>query len=145
MAEFKSQETQLHAQVETVFAKLSDLENFKNFLDKVPTDKIPADKMEQFKSIEITSDSISFQGGPTGPVKFVVVERTAPSLIKLKAADLPLSLTLEVRLRPDGDNCWQQTIINADIPAMLKPMVAGPLQKVVDQFGSVLAAIPFND
>jgi hypothetical protein len=124
---------------------LSNLENFKSFLDKIPADKIPADKMEQFKSIEVTADSIAFQGGPTGAVKFVVAEKREPSLIKLKAADLPLSLTLELHLKADGDNCRQQTIINADIPAMLKPMVAGPLQKVVDQFGSVLSAIPFND
>ena len=145
MAEFKSPETTLYAPIERVYAKLSNLENFKSFLDKIPADKIPADKMEQFKSIEVTADSIAFQVGPTGAVKFVVAEKREPSLIKLKAADLPLSLTLELHLKADGDNCRQQTIINADIPAMLKPMVAGPLQKVVDQFGSVLSAIPFND
>lgn len=145
MAEFKSQETTLFASAEAVYNKLSNLENFKSFLDKIPADKIPADKMEQFKSIEVTPDSIAFQGGPTGTVKFILVEKIEPSLIKLKAADIPLSLTLELHLKADGDNCRQQTIINADIPAMLKPMVAGPLQKVVDQFGSVLSAIPFND
>ena len=145
MAEFKSAETTLYAPIESVFKKLSDLENFKSFLDKIPADKIPADKLEQFKSIEITTDSIAFQGGPTGAVKFVVIERNAPNLIKLQAADIPLSLTLELHLKSSGENCLQQTIINADIPPMLKPMVAGPLQKVVDQFGSVLTAIPFND
>lgn len=145
MAEFKSPETTLFASATTVYNKLSNLENFKNFLDKIPADKIPADKMEQFKSIEVTPDSIAFQGGPTGAVKFILIEKIEPTLIKLQAADIPLSLTLELHLRADGENCRQQTVINADIPAMLKPMVAGPLQKVVDQFGSVLSAIPFND
>ena len=56
MAEFKSAEPTLYAPIESVFNKLSDLENFKSFLDKIPADKIPADKLEQFKSIEITTD-----------------------------------------------------------------------------------------
>lgn len=145
MAEFKGQPSTIKAPIHKVYNKLVDFENFKSFIDKIPTDKIPADKLEQFKNIEITSDSIAFQGGPTGPVKLVVDQRIEPSLIRLKAADLPINLTLEIQLKENGEETLQTTVIKADIPAMLKPMVAGPLQKVVDQFGTIFSVIPFDE
>lgn len=146
MAEFKSAEIKIDASAEKVFDKLSDLGNLQSFLDKIPEDKIPADKLEQFKNLEITPDSISIQGGPTGSVKLDVIERVRPSLVKLKAANIPLSLTLAVAINAiDEEHSSTQVIIDADIPAILKPMVAGPLQQIADQFSTVMSAIRFND
>lgn len=146
MAEFKSAETTIGASAEQVYDKLSDLGNLQSFLDKIPEDKIPADKMEQFKNLEITKDSISITGGPMGSVKLDVVERVRPSLVKLKAANIPLSLTLAVSITAiDDAKCTTQVVIDTDIPAILKPMVGGPLQQIADQFSIVMVAIPFND
>lgn len=144
MADYKSQEIRLGVSAESVYDKLSDLNNLQSFLDKIPKDKIPADKLEQFKNLTITSDSISIQGGPTGSVTLEVVERIRPTLIKLKAANIPLDLTLSLAISTTSETeCTTQVIINADIPAILKPMVGGPLQQIADQFASVLSAIPF--
>jgi hypothetical protein len=38
--------------------------------------------------------------------------------------------------------CKGKVTIDIQIPAMLKPMVSGPLQKMTDQFGQMLRNLP---
>ena len=94
MATFNSEEVSLNAPAEAVFAKLSNLENLRSLLDKVPADQIPADKMEMFNSITITPDSITVPGGPVGALTFKVKEKINPSLIKLEGEGAPVPLSL---------------------------------------------------
>lgn len=146
MTEFKSDSITLDATPEMVFNKLSDLENLRTFIDKIPADKIPADKLEQFRNLKITPDSISFPSAPMGEMTLAVKERTPHSLIRLEGVGMPVTLALELRLLPEGtDKCNAVVAICADIPMMLKPMVKGPLQKAVDQFAQVLKVISFAD
>lgn len=146
MAVFESGDTVLNAPVETVYDTLSNLENLKELLKHIPEDQIPADKMEMFKGLEITSDSLTIPGGPTGPICLQVSKLERPSLIALSGVGLPVALTLELRLRESSPTTTRAvTAIDIAIPAMLKSMVAGPLQQVVDQFGMLLAAIPFGN
>lgn len=144
MATYKSPEVRLKASAEAVFNKLSNLENLHSLLEKVPADKIPEDKRAMFESIQITPDSITLPGGPVGAVTLRLAEKTSPSLISLKGEGTPVPLALSMHIAPDGDSASKaQVAIDIDIPAMLKPMIGGHLQKMADQFGSVLQAIPF--
>lgn len=145
MTEFTSDEVILASSSETVFNKLSNLENLRSFLNNVPQDKIPQDKLEQFHNLVITADSITIPGGPTGAITLAVKDKIPHSLIRLEGVDLPIKLSLEMRLSDGGiDSSKAVVAINADIPMMLKPMIKGPLQKIVDQFAQVLTAIPFE-
>ncbi|MBD5355685.1 MAG: SRPBCC family protein [Bacteroides sp.] len=145
MAIFKSGEVSLHAPADTVFAKLSNLENLRSLLDKVPADQIPEDKRQMFESITITPDTITVPGGPVGSLTFRVKERIAPSLIKLEGEGSPVALNLSMHVAPDGSEYSRaQVEIDIAIPAMLKPMVSGPIQQMADQFSQVLKAIPFS-
>lgn len=145
MTTIKSDKTQINASAETVFNKLSNLENLKELLDKIPQDKIPEDKKDLFDSLEITSDSITIKGGPTGAITLRVSDRLPNSLIRLEGEQTPVPLAMQLEIEPEGaENCTVQVAINLEIPAMLKPMVSGPLKKMVDQFAVVLKAIPFN-
>ncbi len=74
MAIYNSSEVSLHAPAESVFSKLSNLENLRTLLDKVPAEQIPADKREMFDSITITPDAITVPGGPVGALTFRVIE-----------------------------------------------------------------------
>lgn len=145
MATFNSEEVSLNAPAEAVFAKLSNLENLRSLLDKVPADQIPADKMEMFNSITITPDSITVPGGPVGALTFKVKEKINPSLIKLEGEGAPVPLSLAMHISPLGaDASSAKVVIDIAIPAMLKPMVSGPIQKMADQFSQILRAIPFS-
>lgn len=144
MATYKSDEVTLKASAENVFNRLSNFESLKDLLAQVPADRIPADKKEMFDSIRLTNDSIELPGGPVGSIRLKVVERTAPSRITLKGEGTPVPLQLQLELQPiDEASCRAQAKVDIEIPAMLRPMISGPMQKMTEQFGSVLRSIPF--
>lgn len=145
MTTIKSDKTQINASTETVFDKLSNLENLKTLLDKIPQEKIPEDKKDLFNNLIITSESITIQGGPTGAITLRVTDRLPHSLIRLEGEQTPVPLAMQLEIDPEGpDACIVQVSIHLEIPAMLKPMVSGPLKKMVDQFAAVIKAISFN-
>lgn len=144
MAEFQSETKHIDAPAEKVFERLSNLENLRELLQNVPEDRVPADKLEQLRKVEITPDSISIPGGPTGKVTLRLYEKKAPNLIVFKAADIPLDLNLAILISPKGDDsCGLATAIEANLPAMLKPMVKGPFNQIVTQMTGMLSAIPY--
>lgn len=146
MATYNSEEISLMAPAGAVYSKLSNLDNLRSLLEKVPADKIPADKLEMFNSISVTPDSVTVPGGPVGALTFRMKEKVEPTLIKLAGEGLPpgIALSLSLHITPEGKSTSKAKVtIDISIPAMLKPMVSGPLQKMADQFGQVLRAIPF--
>ena len=144
MAIYSSGEVNLNASAPNVFDKLSNLENLQGMLDKVPADRIPEDKRQMFENIKITPDTIEVPGGPMGNLIFRVTERIAPSLIKLKGEGIPIEMALILHLTPISDSSSSAKVdVDINLPAMLKPMVGGQIQKIANQFGEVLGAIPF--
>lgn len=144
MAIYSSGEVNLNASAPNVFDKLSNLENLQGMLDKVPADRIPEDKRQMFENIRITPDTIEVPGGPMGNLVFRVTERIAPSLIKLKGEGIPIEMALILHLTPISDSSSSAKVdVDINLPAMLKPMVGGQIQKIANQFGEVLGAIPF--
>lgn len=144
MATYKSDEVPLKASAENVFERLSNFESLKNLLAQVPADQIPADKKEMFDSIRLSSDSIELPGGPVGSIRLKVVERNAPTRITLRGEGTPVPLQLQLDIHPiDESACHAQAKIDLEIPAMLRPMISGPMQKMTEQLASVLRAIPF--
>lgn len=144
MAIYSSGEVNLNASAPNVFDKLSNLENLQGMLDKVPADRIPEDKRQMFENIRITPDTIEVPGGPMGNLLFRVTERIAPSLIKLKGEGIPIEMALILHLTPISDSSSSAKVdVDINLPAMLKPMVGGQIQKIANQFGEVLGAIPF--
>lgn len=144
MAIYSSGEVNLNTSAPNVFDKLSNLENLQGMLDKVPADRIPEDKRQMFENIRITPDTIEVPGGPMGNLVFRVTERIAPSLIKLKGEGIPIEMALILHLTPISDSSSSAKVdVDINLPAMLKPMVGGQIQKIANQFGEVLGAIPF--
>lgn len=144
MTTYSSGKVNFPASAEAVYDKLSNLENLKSLLDKVPADKVPEDKRQMFENLKITPNSIEVPGGPMGNLVFRVTEKVAPTLIKLTGEGIPIALSLDMHIEPVSENSSSAKVdINIDIPAMLKPMVGGQIQKMANQFGEVLGAIPF--
>lgn len=145
MSVYSSGNVVLNAPATSVFDKLSNLENLRSLLDKVPADKVPEDKRQMFENIKITPDTIEVPGGPMGNLVFRVTERIAPSMIKLKGEGIPIEMALVLHVTPVTETTSSANVdIDINIPAMLKPMVGGQIQKIANQFGDVLGAIPFS-
>lgn len=145
MTTIKSEKTRINAPAEKVYERLSNLENLKPLLERVPKDQIPEDKRAMFENLEITADTISIPAGPVGNIVMRITDRLPYSLISLSGEGSPVPMGMQLEIESLGpEESEVQVAINLEIPAMLKPMVAGPLKKIVDQFGQVLGAIPFN-
>ena len=145
MTTIKSEKTIINAPAEKVFDKLSNLDNLKPLLEKVPRDMIPDDKKEMFDNLKITADTITIPAGPVGAITLRVTDRLPYTLINLQGEGAPVPMGMQMELTPrNAESCEVQIAVNLEIPAMLKPMVSGPLKKIVEQFAQVLAAIPFN-
>lgn len=144
MTTIKSEKTRISAPAERVYEKLSNLENLKPMLENVPRDKVPEDKREMFDNLKVTSDTISIPAGPVGEIVLRLTDKLPYSLIRLTGEGTPVPMSMSMEMEAQGtDACEVQVAISLDIPIMLKPMVSGPLKKVVDQFAQVLGAIPF--
>lgn len=144
MTSYSSPEVTLPASAEQVFDRLSNLQNLQGLLDKVPADKIPEDKRQMFENIIITPDSIQIPGGPMGNLTFKVSEKLKPSLISLNGEGVPVKMSVDLHISPLSESSSQAKVVfNIDIPALLKPMIGGQIQKIANQFGDVLGAIPF--
>lgn len=144
MATYKSKETKVNAPAERVYAKLSNLENLQDVISNLPEEKIPADKIDMLKQIEITPTTISFPAGPVGKISLEVSKLTPPKRIELSGVGTPVKLDLGVDITEKGaEESEVQVWLDIDIPMMLKPMIGGTLQSMVDQFATVMTAIKF--
>lgn len=145
MASYKSEEVTILAPVRKVYATLSNTDNLHRLLENIPEDKIPEQHRDVLKQIVVDGDRITIAGGPTGSIVLEVSRRQEPDLIELTGVGLPISIKMTVSLFADTEeSCKAGVQIDADIPMMLRPMVAGPLQKAADQFARLLAGIPYN-
>ena len=145
MANFKSPTADINAPAQVVFDRLSDLNNLKELMAKVPEDKIPADQRDMFNAVRIESDSITFPAGPVGEIKLQMAEKISPRLIKLVGVGTPVDLSLSLEIDAIDDTRSNGTVnVDIAIPAMLKPMVAGPLNNLVTQFAQLLPAVAGN-
>ena len=145
MTTIKSEKTKIAASAEKVFDKLSNLDNLKPLLEGIPMEGIPADKREMLDKVKVTSETISIPAGPVGEITLRMTDRLPYSLIQLTGEGTPVPMNVQLAIDAQGpDACEVQVAFNLEIPIMLKPMVAGPLKKVADQFVQVMGNIPFN-
>lgn len=129
----------------TVFEKYSDLEGLGELLKNVPEGYASADQMQMLYKIRVTSDTIVIPGGPVGEITLRVVERQAPTLIRLEGVGTPVPLGMSLHIVPlTPETCETYVQIDLQIPAIMKPMVNGPMQKMVDQFGQMMRQMPMQ-
>lgn len=74
-----------------------------------------------------------------------LAETEAPSLIRMEGQGTPVPLSMTLHITPlTPESCETYVQIDIQIPAMLKPMVNGPLQKMADQFAQMLRQVPMS-
>ncbi|MBJ2188016.1 MAG: SRPBCC family protein [Muribaculaceae bacterium] len=133
MATFTSKPTIVDSPAATVAEKFSDLSAMQKVLDQ-----IPADERAKIGDIALTPDSIVMKTPQVGDITLKVTQRT-PERVTLTAMGSPVPMNLSVNIKPLSDTQTELTTsMDVEIPAFLKPMVGGTLQKAVDQFGQLM-------
>ena len=136
MTKFESSVKQIPYPVEDVYRNISDLNNLERVRDSIPEDKL--------NSFSFDSDSVSVNVAPVGDLKLRIIEREENKCIKFETVQSPLPFNLWIQVLPvTATESKMKVTVQADIPFMLKGMVAGPLQDGVEKIADALSKIPF--
>ena len=136
MTKFESSVKQIPYPVEDVYRNISDLNNLERVRDRIPEDKL--------NSFSFDSDSVSVNVAPVGDLKLRIIEREENKCIKFETVQSPLPFNMWIQVLPvTATESKMKVTVQADIPFMLKGMVAGPLQDGVEKIADALSKIPF--
>lgn len=139
MSKYESGIKQIPYPQETVYEKLSNLENIEKLKDN-----IPLDKLNEIKDLSFDRDSVSISIPPIGSITLRVIEREEPKCIKFETTNSPVPITLWIQLLPVTDTTSKMRLtLKADVPIFLKPMIGNRLGEMVDQVADALASIPY--
>ena len=127
MTKFESSVKPIPYPVEDVYRNISDLRN----LDKV-RDRVPEDKLSDFAFDE---DTVQVKVDPVG---------LEGKCVKFETEQSPMPFNLWIQVLPVTETTSKMRVtVKADIPFMLKGMVAGPLQDGVEKIADALAQVPY--
>ncbi len=136
MAKFESSIKQVPYAQEAVYRNLSDLSNLEKVRDRVPEDKV--------QDFTFDKDTVSVSVPPVGKISIRICDREEPKCVKFESVDSPMPFHLWIQVLPVTETTSKMKVtVNADIPFMLKGMVAGPLQDGVEKIADALAQIPY--
>lgn len=136
MAQYKSKAITINRPAEFISDKFADLSVFAGNLDAMPEAE-----RARIGDVSFEKDSITIDTKQVGTIRFQVKERTR-SRVVMNAVGSPVPLDLIVNLTPVGTESTEiVTEIDVEIPAMLRPMIGGAMQKAVDQFGDLMAKL----
>ena len=136
MTKFESSVKQIPYPVEDVYRNISDLSNLERVRDRIPEDKL--------NSFSFDQDSVSVNVAPVGDLKLRIIEREENKCVKFEGVQTPLPFNLWIQVLPVSETESKMKVtVQADIPFMLKGMVAGPLQDGVDKIAEALSKVPY--
>ena len=136
MSKFESSIKQINYPVEAVYRNISDLSNLERVRDRIPEDKID--------DFQFDSDSVQVKVDPVGVIKLRIIDREENKCVKFEAEQSPVPFNVWVQVLPVSETESKMKVtVKADIPFMLKGMVAGPLQDGVEKIADALSQIPF--
>lgn len=137
MATYKSKPAKINRSASDIFGRFSDMSRLQQSLDE-----LPQEQRKQIGDVEFTADSLRIVTPQVGEISFVIKERVEPSKIVFGTASSPVPLTMEVNITPDGDDASQvQTVIDVEIPAIVRPIIGPQLQKAADKFGELISEL----
>ena len=136
MTTFESSNKQVPYSQEAVYRNISDLNNLERVRDRVPQDKI--------ESFSFDHDTVSVSVPPVGQITLRIIDRDEPKCVKFESVNSPMPFNLWIQVLPvTADSAKMKVTVKADIPFMLKGMVAGPLKDGVEKIADVLAMVPY--
>ena len=91
--------------------------------------------------VRFSHDSITLVTPQVGELQFDVVERKENERMVLSATKSPIPLTLAVNLKGVENDTEVASVIDVEIPAMLRPMIGGKLQEAAEKFNELILTI----
>lgn len=137
MATYKSAPRTIERPQEELFNRFSDLSHLQTALDT-----LTSEQRQAVGDVKFTADTIKIVTPQVGAIEFRVQKREHPSHIVFGTASSPVPLTMTMDIKQLSPSSSQvETLIDVEIPAMLRPLVGPQLQKAADKFGELIAGL----
>lgn len=134
MAEYKSSPVTVRKSADQIYDTLTDLQGLAEKITGIPADSVPEDKRAMLEGIRVDENTLTIPGGPTGAITLVKSDCTRPAYVSYEGVGTPVPVTLAVNIAAVGDDAAEVTVkADIQVPALLKPMLNGPMQKMVDE------------
>ena len=141
MKRIESNVKQIPYSQESVYAKVSDLSNLRELIDRIPEDQKQNINLE---NLECTTDKVSTTVSPIGKVELAIISREPFKCVKMETIQSPVKLTLWIQIVSTGDSsCKIKLTVDADLNIFMAKMVEKPLTDAVEKLADVLASIPY--
>lgn len=155
MAKYESKIKFLSAPVESVYATLSNLENFRPILENAQNNPMVRQKMEEagqdpsqldkLKDVELSADRIAIPAPMIGSIALRIIEREENKCIKFETEQSPVQANLWIQVLPvsTGGSKMKLTL-SAELNMMMKMMIGSKLEDGIDKFADMLASLPYG-
>lgn len=138
MAKYTGKPTVINRPINDLYSHFSNLSRLK---DAIAAKNAGAENMGQ---VEVGEDFIAITNPQVGQIKFQVTERVEPSKIAMVAVNSPLPIAMSINLKEiTPESTEVSTVLDLEIPAVMKAFIGPKLQKVADQFGELMTGGSF--
>ncbi len=121
-----------------VYNRLSDLSGVRERMSSLPDDLKAKMGTVNFPD----SETLAFTAPGVGEMKFRIVERREPDLVRFMADTGVMPIYVDIALAEAGaDSTDISATIEAEIPMMLRPLIGGKLQEAADKFGEMFGQL----
>lgn len=123
---------------EALYQRMSDLSDIRARMNSAPDDLKAKLGTVNFPDAE----TLAFTAPGVGEMKFRIVERIPCSAVRFLCDTGMMPIHVDISLTPAGvDATNVSASIEADIPAMLRPLIGGKLQEAADKFGEMFGQL----
>lgn len=134
MSKYSSKPAVVNRPIGELYARFNDLSFFGEKINE-----LPAEQVEKIGDVSFTADSISINTPQIGTLTFRIVERVEPTKVVFGSPGSPVPLTMSVDFKAiDETSTEVSTVIDVEIPMMLRPLVGPKLQEAADKFGEMM-------
>lgn len=137
MATYQSKPVVIQKPIAEIYSRFCDLSALGKKIDE-----LPADQRAKIGDVDFQTDSITINTPQVGQIKFEVVERQEPHRVVFGTTSSPVPLTMTATFKAVDDSSTEvATVIDVEIPAMLRPFVGPKLQEAADKFGDLISKL----
>ncbi len=138
MAQYKGKPYSINKSRQTLFERLGDFSVLGAHINDLPDEVRSKLGTVSFPD----ADTFAFTAPGVGEMKFKIVERVAPSRIRLLADTgvVPINVILDLE-EESAESTSVTATIDADIPMMLRPLIGSKLQEAADKFGEMFGQL----
>ncbi len=150
MTTFESSIRQINYPQQSVYNKLSDLNNLQKLKERYEQmkDTMPEEarkQAEKIQDLQFDEDSLSVNVPPVGNIKLRIVNREEPKCIKFETEQSPIPFNFWIQMLPvTSATSKMKLTIKAELNMFIKQMVKKPLQEGIEKIADALQMIQYE-